>query len=295
MEFFAFISYVFFAFLLFLGLNYLSAKFTITKLEYIIFSNIYILVIAGLFSCVQLPVFCDNIFIIIVFEFLIRMLYTTYLLDKDFFAKEEGIFPLYLKTLVAAYLLNHFIINQVKYVFLNAEQMKFVLWVLIVIFLYRFFQGKTKTVTNPIEGKKSLASKESYIYTQYAKLKQKYGPFISVQDDLRFVVYALMIYENHQRPSFFRNLDYVKFQFDHVPKKQGIMQVDSKKILTDIESIEFVEKKLIKLYDKLKTEVKTKKTTTDFGLLTLQRYVKKQESLEEIEGVYQKLKEFSIL
>lgn len=295
MEFLVFISYVFFAFLLFLGLNYLSAKFTITKLEYIIFTNIYLLVIAGLFSCVHLPVFCDNIFIIIVFEFLIRMLYTTYLLDKDFFAKEDGILPLYLKMIVVSYLLNQLIIRHVKYVFLDAEQMKFVLWVLIFFFLYQFFQKRTNTFTKRIESSKTLVDKDAYIYSQYAKMKRKYGPFISVQDDLRFAIYALMIYENYYRPSFFRNLDYFRFQFDHVPKKQGIMQVDSKKILTDMESIEVVEKKLIKLYDKLKDEVKTKKSTTDFGLLTLQKYVKNADSLKEVLGIYKKLKEFSVL
>ena len=76
----------------------------------------------------------------------------------------------------------------------------------------------------------------------------------SVQGDMRFLIYAIMIFENYKRPSFFRQMDYFRYQFDHVPRKQGIMQVDSKKILSDIESIEVVEKKLEKLQERKKTK-----------------------------------------
>ena len=85
-------------------------------------------------------------------------------------------------------------------------------------------------------------------------MKQKYGKDIQVQGDMRFLIYAIMIFENYKRPSFFRQMDYFRYQFDHVPRKQGIMQVDSKKILSDLESIEVVEKKLEKLQERKKTK-----------------------------------------
>ena len=144
MEFIVFISYILFAFLLFLFLNFLMKKFLLNKIEYILFSNIFLVVVASFASYFHLATFCDNIFIIIVFEFLIRMLYTTYILEKDFFSKEEHQLILYLENIIVAYLLNQFIIRRVDMVFLNPEQLKFLLWVFIFIFLYHFlYQGRT--------------------------------------------------------------------------------------------------------------------------------------------------------
>ena len=290
MEFLVFISYVFFAFLLFLFLNFVVKKFELTKIEYVLFSNIYLVVLAGIASCFQITIFCDHLFIILVFEFLIRMLYTTYLLEKDFFAREDGVISLYLGNIILGYLVNYFIIRQVDMVFLNPEQLKFLLWVFIILFIYHFFHRQDMVSIQNSTKKFSIAERGQYIILQYAKMKQKYGKDISVQGDMRFLIYAIMIFENYKRPSFFRQLDYFRYQFDHVPKKQGIMQVDSKKILSDIESIEFVEKKL----EKLQERKKTKKNMIN-SLELLKGIGKTQEETILIEKIYQYLKEFSNL
>lgn len=290
MEFLVFISYVFFAFLLFMFLNFIVKRISLTKIQYVLFTNIFLVFLASVASYFHLNAFCDDIFIIVIFEFLIRMLYTTYLLEKDFFSKEEGILPLYLGNVVVAYLLNQFIIRQVDMVFLNPEQLKFLLWVFIILFIYHFFHRQDMVSIQNSTKKFSIAERGQYIILQYAKMKQKYGKDISVQGDMRFLIYAIMIFENYKRPSFFRQLDYFRYQFDHVPKKQGIMQVDSKKILSDIESIEFVEKKLEKLQEKKKS----KKNDIDVASL-LKGIGMKQEEIEQITIIYQKLVEFSNL
>ena len=290
MEFLVFISYVFFAFLLFMFLNFIVKRISLTKIQYVLFTNIFLVFLASVASYFHLNAFCDDIFIIVIFEFLIRMLYTTYLLEKDFFSKEEGILPLYLGNVMAAYLLNEFIIRQVDIVFLNPEQLKFLLWIFIILFIYHFFHRQDMVSIQNSTKKFSIAERGQYIILQYAKMKQKYGKDISVQGDMRFLIYAIMIFENYKRPSFFRQLDYFRYQFDHVPKKQGIMQVDSKKILSDIESIEFVEKKLEKLQEKKKS----KKNDIDVASL-LKGIGMKQEEIEQITIIYQKLVEFSNL
>lgn len=292
MEFLVFISYVFFAFLLFLFLNFVVKKFSLTKVEYVLFTNIFLVFLAGFASYFYFTIFCDDIFIIVVFEFLIRMLYTTYLLDKDFFDREEGTLSLYLVNVVTAYLLNQFIIRQVDMMFLSPEQLKFLLWVFIILFFYHFFHKKENLsiVKNVSSIKTNIGNRKQYIILQYSKMKQKYGKDIRVKGDLRFLVYALMIYENNRRPGFFRRIDYLRYQYDHIPRKQGIMQVDTKKIISDVESIEMVEKKLEKLQDKKKTK---KNVVEVFDLL--KSYGKKKEEIEQIDAIYQVLKEFSEL
>lgn len=292
MEFLTFLSYIVFSFLLFLFLNIVTKKFHLTKIEYVLFTNIFLVFLAGVASYFRFTTFCDDLFIIVVFEFLIRMIYTTYLLEKDFFSKEEGALFLYLANVVVAYLLNQFIIRQVDMVFLNPEQLKFLLWVFIILFFYHFFyKRKELSMTKEIVQKKlDLGDKKQYVILQYAKMKQKYGQYIQAKGDMRFLIYALMIYENYRRPRVFRQMDYFRYQFDHIPKKQGIMQVDSKKILSDVESIEFVEKKLEKLQEKKKS----KKNMVDSSVL-LKGIGKKSEEVIQIEKVYQYLKEFSEL
>ena len=291
MEFLVFISYVFFAFLLFLFLNFAVKKFSLTKVQYVLFTNIFLVFLASVASYFHLNTFCDDIFIIVIFEFLIRMLYTTYLLEKDFFSKEEGVLSLYLGNVIVAYLLNQFIIRQVDMVFLNPEQLKFLLWVFIILFVYQFFYKKEIiTSTEKISKKLSIADRGQYIILQYAKMKKKYGKEIQVQGNMRFLIYAIMIFENYKRPSFFRQMDYFRYQFDHVPRKQGIMQVDSKKILSDLESIEVIENKLENLQEKKKS----KKNDIDISFL-LKGIGKEQEEIEQIEKIYQYLKEFSEL
>lgn len=296
LEFFIFISYVVFAFFLFLFLNFLIKRFSLSKIEYILFTNVFLVFLAGIAGYFHWGSFCDNIFIIVIFEFLIRMLYTTYILEKDFFAKEEKNLSLYLGNLIVTYLLNQFIIRQVEMVFLSAEQLKLLLWIFIIFFVYKFFRKQENYTLLQSAGRKvSFSDKKQYIISQYAKMKQRYGTSIMVQDDLRYVLYTLMIYGNYQRPNFFRRIDYFRYQFDHIPRKQGIMQLDSKKMITDLESIEIVEKKLIKIYDKLKDDSKPKKKNTDFGILTIDKYIKNKEEALELEKVYLQLKEFSNL
>lgn len=292
MEFLVFISYVFFSFLLFLFLNFFTKKFHLTKIEYVLFTNIFLVFLAGIAGYFRFSIFCDDLFIIVVFEFLIRMVCTTYLLEKDFFAKEEGVLQLYLCNVVVAYLLNQLIIRQVDMVFLDAEQLKFLLWVFIILFFYNFFYKKKELslTKEAISKRLELSDKKQYIITQYAKMKQKYGKNIHVKDDMRFLIYALMIYENYKRPSIFRQIDYFHYQFDHIPKKQGIMQVDSKKILSDVESIEFIEKK----FEKSQEKKKTKKNVINSSSL-LKNIGKNKEEIVQIEKVYQYLKEFSEL
>ena len=289
MEFLVFISYALFSILLFLFLNYVTKKFHLTKIEYIVFTNIYLVFLASLASYFHFFTFCDDVFIIVIFEFLIRMIYTTYLLEKDFFAKEEGILPLYLCNLVVAYLLNQFIIRQVDFVFLDPEQLKFLLWVFIILFIYHFAHTKEEVsaIKSNVEKRLQVGDRKQYIISQYVKFKQRFGKDIEAKGDMRFLIYAIMIYENYNRPAFMRQLDYFKYQFDHIPKRQGIMQVDSKKILSDVESINVIEKKL----DTLQNKKKTKKNTIEVSSL-MKSLGKSKDAIIEIEKIYLQLKDF---
>lgn len=122
----------------------------------------------------------------------------------------------------------------------------------------------------------------------YAKLKLEYGNEIKMDNKtLLNILYAIMIFENNRRPKIFRKFDNLIFKITGEKKKLGIMQVMSKKFISDIESIEIVSKKLEKIYQKNKGIKK------DLAIKILESYDKSNSF--EINYIYSELKRFSDL
>ena len=107
---------------------------------------------------------------------------------------------------------------------------------------------------------------------------------LQCQSSVPLLVYTVMIFENYQRSPFWRRVDAFRFQWDHQPRKLGIMQVFSKKLITDDESIQIVSKKLEKIYEKKKNGKK------DVGSLVLEGYSK--EFSTQLCFIYDQLKKF---
>ena len=53
-----------------------------------------------------------------------------------------------------------------------------------------------------------------------------------------------MIYRNSKRSKILRNYDYFMFRMNGKVRKLGIMQVETKRFISDIESIDLVYKKI---------------------------------------------------
>ena len=114
----------------------------------------------------------------------------------------------------------------------------------------------------------------------YAKLKLKYDEDVVISgDNKKLVIYSIMIFNNYNKPSFFRKIDSVLFKFDNKPRKLGIMQIKSKKYINDYESIVSAVKKVEKLYEK---------TNKDNEVISL--YDK--ENSKDILYIYDELKKF---
>ena len=156
--------------------------------------------------------------------------------------------------ILVGFFINQEFINRVEQVFLTGEDFRIILWFLSFIFLYSFF--KDRNILQQVSNKQKQMSPES-ILVQYAKLKYKYHDECkTTNQDISNILYAIMIYQNSRRGKFLRKWDYFLFRLNGNKKSLGIMQVESNKFITDIESIEVVRKKLEKTYEKYE---KTKK------------------------------------
>lgn len=270
-------------FFLFLLLRYLKRKYIITMPYHIVFSMIYLLVVAGVCSFWSWKEFNENIFLILIFEFVIRLLYTTYFLGQDFFEEEGKNFGSFIVSVIMGYILNQSVINQVSQVFLTAEEWKSMLWLLTVSFLLFFFKDHREFSVSPNREESQLPSKKR-IVLDYAKLKCIYDEEISFPNlDLELLCYSIMIFENRRRPVFWRKLDNFLFRIDGKSRNLGIMQIKSKKFISDIESIEIALKKLAKLYEKKKEE----KSCIQEVIFAYQK-----EQDDTIFYIYQQLKKF---
>lgn len=239
------IYYLIIGLILFLIISFLQKKYSLTKLEQFIITNILLIVICGISNKLLIN-YNSDIFLSLAFLMLIDIIYQGYFLGRDFFDKEEANLKYYILLIIIGFLINQEFINRVNEVFLTGEDFRIIIWFLVIIYIYQFV--KNKDIFSYKVQEKHFLSEEG-ILIQYTKLKYRY-PTTYENDKLKKVLYSIMLYENHRRGKILRYFDNLKYRITGNPRKLGIMQVESKKFITDRESIDIVYKKLDKLYNK---------------------------------------------
>lgn len=280
MEILNILIYIVSGLLLFFIIQLTNKKSDNNYLSQILISLVYIIIISGIFKSIT-----ENVFVIILIELLIRMIYTSYILEKKVLLNKDYV-TTYLVTIITSYILNVYFINNVDSVFLTAEELKPIIWVLIILFIYTFFKTsfnwKSKKVDNI-----NLLTKKEYIVVEYAKLKNKYFDMIKPKNkDLIPIIYAIMVYENYQRPYYLRKIDNIKFHLTGEKRNLGIMQVATNKMITDEESINIVTKKLEKIIPKSKSKSKKQEEI-------ISSYEKNKIKAEIIKEIHKKIVEFN--
>ena len=243
--------YIFVSFVFFVILNFIENKYKITKLEKLIISLIMMLFVSGF--CYKYGIkYTYNIFLIYVFLLVIDIIYTSYFVEKDFFDRDEKNVLYYGLLIILGFFINQEFINRVNEVFLTGDDLRILLWAVAIIFVYNMF--KTRNILTTISSKNSKIMSRDMVLISYAKLKDKYYDVCNYSNkDISNIIYAIMIFNNHRRNKIIRNYDYFMFRLNGKKNKLGIMQVESNKFISDVESIEIVHKKIEKLYDKKKT------------------------------------------
>ena len=239
------IYYLIIGLILFILISFLQKKYSLTKLEQFIITNILLIVLCGISNKLLIN-YNSDIFLSLAFLMLIDIIYQGYFLGRDFFDKEEANLKYYILLILVGFLINQEFINRVNEVFLTGEDFRIIIWFLVIIYIYQFV--KAKDIFSYKVQEKHFLSEEG-ILIQYTKLKYRY-PTTYENDKLKKVLYSIMLYENHRRGKILRYFDNLKYRITGNPRKLGIMQVESKKFITDRESIDIVYKKLDKLYNK---------------------------------------------
>ncbi len=121
------------------------------------------------------------------------------------------------------------------------------LWIIILIFLYQVANNIKRSSKNTVK------RKNNYTRTRYMYFKKLYGENIKsiMQNEaLEGIGYAILIYEDFNRPKPLRWIETLRFIFTKKPHTLGVMQVLSDRYITDKESVELGMTKIKKAHEK---------------------------------------------
>ncbi|MFA7421657.1 MAG: hypothetical protein WCZ90_18380 [Melioribacteraceae bacterium] len=119
------------------------------------------------------------------------------------------------------------------------------LWIIIIIFIFH--------ITNNIRFSQDGTSKrkKSYLKSRYNYFKTLYGKLIKEQtqnEALEAIVFAILIYEDFNRPKIIRVLENRIQKISKKTHTLGVMQVKSDRIITDLESVKLGTEKVVIAY-----------------------------------------------
>ena len=64
-----------------------------------------------------------------------RVFYNSYILEQDFFSKEDKNIYYYILLIIIGFIINQEFINRVEEVFLTGEDLRLIIWLLVIIYL----------------------------------------------------------------------------------------------------------------------------------------------------------------
>jgi hypothetical protein len=93
---------------------------------------------------------------------------------------------------------------------------------------------------------------------------------------LESIVYAVIIYEDFNRPKIARWIENLKFKVTKKPHTLGVMQVRSDRLLSDFESVQLGTEKIIEAYKKY-----------------IEKLVEKNESFSECAAIHSIIEDYN--
>lgn len=252
MGFFGWILYIFCGVLFYFAIEFINNKITLGKVDKIVFLNVFNIIVSGLLFRYSIR-YTDNIFLVFVFVMLTDIIYNTYIVDRDFFDNDSGGIYYYIGLVITGFIINQEFINKVNNVFLSGNEFRLVLWLLIIIYFYNLF--KNEKILQRKDSKEKKVMSVNNILNNYAKFKYTYYDDCDHDNKvISNILYAIMIYEDNNKNKVRRNIDNYMFKINGKKNKLGIMQVESKKFISDSESIDIAYKKVLKIYNSTKTK-----------------------------------------
>lgn len=198
-----------------------------------------VLVSAGLYAA-HLDYYVANIYLIPIFHGLLRLAVNLGLGRFRLLNWRREAFVLVAVTGSAVFIYKKLVINKTA-LLPNFDTLSNELWLIVFAFIYATL-NKVQ-----LDSGASIARRENYIRACYSKFHSRYERILSgltKNEQLKALIYSVMIYENFNRPAITRALERLTLIFRR-PRTLGVMQIRSMKNISDRDSVRLGAKKLI--------------------------------------------------
>lgn len=207
---------------------------------------VYLFIISAILYKVNLDKFVVNIYFVSIYYIIFRLLFnlaTNRALLMNWYRQ-----ILYWITIVSvSYFSYTEIIYKKENILPDFTTISNELWVIILIFIFHTFN---KIRFSP---DKTIKRKDNYLNNRISHFQRKYSSLINditENDKLKSIVYAIIIYEDFNRPKIVRLIENISFILTKRKHSLGVMQVSTNKLISDSKSVKLGVAKLKNAYEK---------------------------------------------
>lgn len=223
----------------------------------IICPTIFIIILAGIFYNFKLNSFVEDIYLITIFYFLIRWFIIIGVLSRKELTNWNIEIVIFIITISINLFLYYFFIKKTTQIFISLDELRDAIWISIITFIIVIIRDFVYNYIY-IDNDKQEYRKEKYILKKYEYFRNKYDDIITTKNkELHEIVYAIMIYENFNRPFLIRIVEKIKLLFAG-EATLGIMQVSSRVPINDRTSVKLGYQILKKSYFDNRKHIKEK-------------------------------------
>lgn len=205
---------------------------------------VYIIIVSTILYYFGLDKYVWNIFLVNVYYIVFRLLFNL-LTNRGLLLNWYRQFLYWGAIVVISYFTYYKIIKVKTNILPDFTTVANELWIIILIFVFQ--------VTNNIRLSQdgTVKRKQNYLKTRHNYFKNLYGKKIkeiTQNEVLEAITYAILIYEDFNRPKLVRIIENIRFRITKKPHTLGVMQVMTSQLLTDNESVVLGTTKIVDSY-----------------------------------------------
>lgn len=205
---------------------------------------VYIIIISSLLYYFQLDKYIWNIYLVNVYYIMFRLLFNL-ATNRGFLINWYRQFLYWVAIVVISYFTYEKLIKVKANILPDFTTVSNELWIIILIFAFQ--------VANNLRFSQETIKKrkDNFLKSRYSHFKKLYGQVImdmTQNEVLECIVYAVLIYEDFNRPKIARYIENLKFRLTKKPHTLGVMQVSSDRLISDFESVKLGTEKIVNAY-----------------------------------------------
>ena len=205
---------------------------------------VYLFIVSAIFYKIGLSKYVTDIYFVSIYYILFRLAFNL-LTNRGLLMNWFRQFLYWISIITISYYSYTEIIYKKENILPDFTTIANELWIIILIFLFQTLNRLR------FSSEKTSQRKESYLKNRLEHFKRKYGKLVDSKtknDKLKSIAYAIMIYEDFNRPKVARLIENLRFLITKKRHSLGVLQVQTDKFINDRESVELGLNKLNKIY-----------------------------------------------